>query len=374
MDGNNPTPTRASGRRTPLRLATTLAATIALLLANGIAAAQSTENFLPKPPRVISTVPANGDVNPYGVAFVLSTFQKGTGPLQTSDVLVSNFNNKANQQGTGTTIVRIPQSQDKALPFFHGPAGLGLTTALGLLRSGFVIVGNGPTTDGTAATAKAGSLLVIDNTGRLVQQVRDRNIQYPWDMTLVDRGTAAVAFVSNAMTGNVVRLNFNVTSSGLTLTSSTVVASGYTHRADPDALFVAPTGLVYDASRDVLYVASSGDNAVYAVSRAMERGGSSGIGALVYADNVHLHGALAMVMAPNGHLVVSNNDVVNGDTTQTSEIVEFTTSGRFVKELQMDTQPGGAFGMAVRMSSDGSVFAAVDDVNSTVSIWRLNTH
>jgi hypothetical protein len=52
---------------------------------------------------VASTVPANGDVNPYGVAVVPVT----TGELIKGHVLVSNFNNSSNLQGTGTTIVDI---------------------------------------------------------------------------------------------------------------------------------------------------------------------------------------------------------------------------------------------------------------------------
>ncbi len=48
-----------------------------------------------------STVPANGDVNPYGVAVVPTT----TGALVANNVPISNFNNSANLQGTGTTIV-----------------------------------------------------------------------------------------------------------------------------------------------------------------------------------------------------------------------------------------------------------------------------
>src|SRR5260370_37671423 len=62
--------------------------------------------FLPSP-QDVSTVPPNGDVNPYGVAFVPHDFTSSTGPLQAGDILVSNFNNSSNQQGTGTTIVRI---------------------------------------------------------------------------------------------------------------------------------------------------------------------------------------------------------------------------------------------------------------------------
>ena len=51
---------------------------------------------------VASTVPANGDVNPYGIAVVPVT----TGALVANSVLVSNFNNSANLQGTGTTMFK----------------------------------------------------------------------------------------------------------------------------------------------------------------------------------------------------------------------------------------------------------------------------
>ena len=52
---------------------------------------------------VASTVPGNGDVNPYGTVVVPASM----GDLVQGDVLVSNFNNSKNLQGTGTTIVEI---------------------------------------------------------------------------------------------------------------------------------------------------------------------------------------------------------------------------------------------------------------------------
>lgn len=48
-----------------------------------------------------STVPSNGDVNPYGLAIVPAS----VGRLQAGELLVSNFNAKSNNQGTGTTIM-----------------------------------------------------------------------------------------------------------------------------------------------------------------------------------------------------------------------------------------------------------------------------
>src|SRR5579863_2934150 len=83
---------------------------------------------------VASTIPSNGDVNPYGVARVPVT----TGRLVAGHILVSNFNNVSNLQGTGTTIVDIApagtvtlfaQIDANTLPG-SCPGGVGLTTAL----------------------------------------------------------------------------------------------------------------------------------------------------------------------------------------------------------------------------------------------------
>jgi hypothetical protein len=343
-------------------------------VATGVCAAQprdADDAFLPSPVRSVSTVPMNGDVNPYGVAFVPDNFNMGAGPLRHGDILVSNFNNVKNLQGTGTTIVRISRS-GPATTFFAGTAPLGLSTALGTLRAGFVVVGNSPTADGTAATATAGSLLVINNQGKLIQTFKSASIQGPWDMALVDGGDWAKAFVSNALTGTVIRMDFAVGANGLQLLSTKVIASGYVHRGDPVTLFVAPTGLVYNSRSDVLYVASTGDNAVFAVRHAAERTDDDGTGTIIYQDNVHLHGPLGMAQASNGHLLVSNNDGINPDAKQPSEIVEFTVEGQFVKQLSVDPAQGGAFGLAVRTNEDTAVFAAVDDNAATLLIWTLN--
>src|SRR5271169_4626268 len=52
---------------------------------------------------VASTVPVNGDVNPYGTVVV----PRSVGLLKRGHILISNFNNSANSQGTGTTIVQV---------------------------------------------------------------------------------------------------------------------------------------------------------------------------------------------------------------------------------------------------------------------------
>ena len=340
------------------------------LLSSGVLNAQDGgHSFLPGPTRVVSTVPSNGDVNPYGVAFVPSGFPTG-GTINPGDVLVSNFNASSNLQGTGTTIVDVPANAPLSL-FFQGAAPLGLSTALNVLRKGFVLVGNFPSPDGSCGSASSGSILVIDKNGNLVSTITDSTIQGPWDSTLFDEGSTAKFFVANGLSGAVVRFDLEVTSSGVTVKKATQIASGYLHNCDPVTFVDAPTGLVYDQWKDVLYVASTADNAVFVVSDAGDRNHDGGTGRVVYKDAKHLHGALGMAMAPNGHLLVTNNDAINPDPAQPSELVEFTVEGRFVKEISLDPSPGGSFGLAVENHGRTSRLAAVDDSVNLFLIWTL---
>jgi hypothetical protein len=329
------------------------------------------QSFLPAHIRVVSTIPANGDVNPYGVATVPKEFPTG-GMVNPGDILVSNFNNSSNLQGTGTTIVRIQGSGPASL-FFQGTAPLGLSTALNILREGFVLVGNFPSPDlsGTCGTAQAGSILVIDRNGSQVGSITDPTINGPWDSTLFDQGNSAKLFVANGLSGTIVRLDLAVGTNGVTLKKATQIASGYGHQCDPVTFVDAPTGLVYDASADVLFVASTVDNAVFAVSDAGDRKHDGGKGRTIYQDAKHLHGALAMAMAPNGDLLVSNNDAINVDPNQPSEIVEFTTDGEFVREMSVDQNGGGSFGLNVVSFEDRTRFAFVDDNVNALSVWTF---
>jgi hypothetical protein len=350
-------------------------------LATGALAAPPVIPFLPSPAD-ISTVPSNGDQNPYGVAFVPHDFPNNTGgPLKPGDILVSNFNNSTtlgNLQGTGTTIVRIAADGSQSLFFtvpnatLGGP-GTGLTTALAVLRKGLVIVGSIPSSDGTLNPSNPGSLLVIDAKGKLLSMITDLTINGPWDMTVDDRGDNPTAFVSNALDGTVVRLDLHTTSNGVTVMKKTVIASGYQHQPDSVTFVDAPTGLVYDANHDMLFVASTVDNAVFAVQHAEKATSSNGTGSVVYTDATHLHGALGLAMAPNGHFLVTNNDsaLINSDPNQPSEIVEFTVTGQFITQLSVDPAQGGSFGLAVNVKDHIATFAAVDDNTASLLIWTL---
>src|SRR5690242_6515352 len=100
--------------------------------------------------------PAKGDQNPYGVAVV----SRSTGGLIRGEVLVSNFNNRRNEQGTGSSIGEVsPAGKAHVFAVVPRPTStraVGLTTALAELKSGFVIVGSLPAPGGKASAARAG--------------------------------------------------------------------------------------------------------------------------------------------------------------------------------------------------------------------------
>ncbi len=356
-----------------------VAAVVSCLLCSAVLlAADDDHPFLPGPIRVVSTVPANGDGNPYGVAFVPPNFPTG-GAINPGDVLVSNFNNAptmtgGNLQGTGTTIVDVPPNAPLLL-YFQSSTPTGLTTALNVLQRGFVLVGNFPSADGQCTDAGAGSIIVIDKNGNVVSTYTDSSVQGPWDSALFDQGGRAKYFVANALTGQIVRYELDVDPTSVSFKNPTVIASGYQHACDPVTFVDSPTGIVYDPGKDILYVASSLDNAVYAVHDAGDRNHDGGIGTLIYQDAKHLHGALGLAKAPNGDLLVTNNDAINQDPTQPSELVEFTVGGHFVKEISLDPTPGGSFGLAVENLGNGTAkLAAVDDSVNLFLIWTLKAH
>ena len=346
-----------------------------LLLSAALPVAANAASFLSSlaasPNITASTIPTNGDVNPYGVAFVPQNLVTSSA-LSAGDVLVSNFNNSSNLQGTGSTIVKVSTTGTPSL-FYQGPKGIGLTTALDVLKSGFVIVGNTPTTDGTTKTISSGSLIVLDDSGNFVENLTDNVLlDGPWDMSIQDFGQNVILFVSNVLDGSVSRISLIVPAGGIPrVVSETKIATGYAVYPNAAALIVGPTGLAFDVNTDSLYVASTGNNSIYVVSRAFERNSPDGPGKVVYHDPAHLRGPLGLIIAPNGDLVTSNGDAINANSGFPSELVEFTKTGKFVDQRSVDSSgEGGAFGIAIQIQPGGvDRFAAVDDVTNSVDIW-----
>lgn len=331
---------------------------------------------------VASTVPANKDVNPYGI-FVIPRTQ---GNLVRDNVLVSNFNNSGNLQGTGTTIVQITPGGTVSLfaqlsaNQLHGecPGGVGLTTALVVLKRGWVIVGSLPTTDGTAATAKAGCLIVLNSKGQAVETFSGGPINGPWDMTVADYESHATLFVTNVLNGTVagggnvvnkgtvVRIMLDVPqqNQGIPhIDSARIIGSGFSERTDPNALVIGPTGVGLGRN-DILYVADTLNNRIAAIPNALYRQTSALAGKDVTA-NGSLNGPLGLTIAPNGDILTVNSG--NGN------MVEITPKGTQVatKQLElasMNNAPlvaGDLFGLAVDADHDAVYF--VDDGSNTLN-------
>ena len=316
---------------------------------------------------VASTVPGNGDVNPYGIVQV----KRSSGRLVAGNILISNFNDSSNLQGTGTTIVQV--APDGTVTLFAGidagnlpgpcPGGVGLTTALAVLQSGWVIVGSLPTTDGTSATAQAGCLIVLDNMGNAVETFSGALINGPWDMTALDGERQAVLFVSNVLNGTVAaggavvnrgtvtRLNLRVSAAAQPrLMSITVIGSGFAERTDPAALVIGPTGVGLhagcgsaddcaaqdeDQGGSVLYVADTLNNRVASIANPLGRTRSAGTGHTLSTGGT-LNNPLGLIVTAGGEILTVNG----GDGL----ITEISPAGRQVAHLQLDSSgsPPGA--------------------------------
>jgi hypothetical protein len=72
-----------------------------------------------------------------------------------------------------------------------------------------------------------------------------------------------------------------------------------------------------------------------------------------------------------GQMLISTDPMVSQDPNEPSEIVEFTRSGRFVRQYSVDPNLGSAFALGIANHDDAKVFAYVDDFLSTCPILNL---
>jgi hypothetical protein len=383
-DGDSPhtgsrsrrTPTASAGRRMQLLPMASVAALacLALLAASAGAFEQPFIGQFSTVTSIGSTVPANGDVNPYGIVVV----PRGEGALVRGDLLISNFNDKANAQGTGSTIVQETPTGQLSL-FAHieagklpgaCPGGVGLTTALAILPRGYVVVGSLPTSDGSAATAKAGCLIVLDRNGKAVETIAGPPINGPWDMTAVSDGNRATLFVTNVLNrtvasgetptdgGTVVRIGLEVDRPGAPhIISMSVIATGFFERTDPAALVIGPTGVGLGPDGK-LYVADTLQSRIAAIPDALHRQSAVGNGGITVAKGGYLNSPLGLAIAPNGDILTTNG----GD----GNLVETTPVGAEFQPFDTGAGEGALFGLAVGAPHQGVWL--VDDATNTLAL------
>ena len=317
---------------------------------------------------VASTVPSNGDVNPYGVA----TVPFSAGSLVRGDTLVSNFNASNNTQGTGTTIVEVAPSGQVTLfaqinPELPGcPGGVGLTTALGVLNDGYVVVGSLPVTEQGTGTPEAGCLIVLNSAGVPVETWAGHGINGPWDLTSVQLfGSFAELFVTNVLNGTVaaagnpvnqgtvLRLSvFDPAGRPPVLIGTTTVATGFPEELNSSALVLGPTGVALEPD-GTLYVADTVQSRIAAVPFATSRFFPATHGGLTVSQGGSLNAPLGLAVAPGGDLIAVNGNDGNA--------VEVTPFGAQVDTRTIDPFDSGGdlFGLAIAPSGRGVLF--VDD-------------
>ncbi|HUO71760.1 MAG TPA: hypothetical protein VMU39_13375 [Solirubrobacteraceae bacterium] len=333
------------------------------------------------PVTIATTQPSNLDQNPYGIVTVPTSI----GSLHRGQLLVSNFNNSDNTQGTGMTIVQIPAAGNTQVPGTASlfaqidgsklpgpcPGGVGLTTALAVTHSGFVIVGSLPTTDGQLDTAGAGCLLVLNSNGKVVRTIAGGLINGPWDMTAVDHGFFTTLFVTNVENGDVatsptpvdagtvVRIQL-LTVPGVrpVVLDEDVIATGFPELASSTAVVLGPTGVAL--SRDgTLYVADTEANRIARIPNADDREFPIGGGGFTVTSGGALNAPLGMTAAPNGDILTANgNDGL---------VVETTPRGHQVANVDTGFGAGSLFGLTVPPS--GNKVDLVDDGNNTLAVF-----
>ncbi len=360
-------------------------ATLAFGFLVAMTAAGRAEGFLEtikKHITLTSTVAENGDQNPYAIVVA----PVSTGIVQKDDVLIDNFNNLSNLQGLGTTIIDYNPATKSTKTFAEIPAhiakcpgGVGLTTAMTMLTSGWVIVGSMPSQDGTTRTKGNGCLLVLDANGKLADVWTGPDIDGPWgNVAVIDNGTTATLFVSMAgfdvpgpqvldpETGfpvtvakaTVLRLNLSIPPGQKpAITGRTVVASGFGQRADRGAFLIGPTGLALGPDH-TLYASDALGNRIVAIRDAASRTTTAGTGQEITKDGL-LQRPLALIMAPNGHLLAVNGR--NGQVVEIDPVARKQIYAQWIDANQAQSPPGSGdlFGLAIR--PDGSGFYYVED-------------
>ena len=329
---------------------------------------------LDDPSLIGSTVPSVGDQNPYGIA----TVPQSIGDLVRGDTIVSNFNAKANFQGTGTTIVELsPSGSLTVFANLNGtlpgacPGGVGLTTALAILPHGFVVVGSLPVTNGGMGSPEAGCLIVLNSQGQAVETWSGGPINGPWDLTSQSFGDFTQLFVTNVLNGpvnsttptsdgTVVRLGVSTEGHHVPeLVSERVIATGFDEQLNSTALVIGPTGVAlgWDGT---LYVADTLNNRIASIPNALFRHTAFPGGGTMVSEGGGLNSPLGLMTAPNGNVVAANGGDANA--------VEVSPDGTQVDVAQLDPlgNPGDLFGLTLTPSGRGILF--VDDGDNTLRL------
>jgi hypothetical protein len=305
-----------------------------------------------------STVdPANGDQNPYGLALAPAT----AGLLTAGDLVICNFNDKANVQGNGTTLEVLhptPGATPKRMvqdPNLKGCSAV----AIG--------VDGGP----WAAAYSADLAPFYTPAGTLVSTLSAGPWDGPWGETFAPAfGGGAPSYVTaNAKNGSIVRVDLGGT-------TFRTIASGFTlNTGAMPGNILAASGLTYDAKSDTLFIVDSNKNRVVAfdgystlaadaivVEADGTFSGPSAASAHVVFSGTPLNAPISAAELFNGDLVVGN--------TNDNKLVEISQAGKLMATQDLDSGAIGALFGIVATGTDASDTKIYfnDDNDNTVKL------
>jgi hypothetical protein len=343
----------------------------------------------------------NAGNNPYGLVIAPAT----AGLITAGDLIVCNFNNKANgAQGTGTDIVGLHPNMASATqtPYtIANNAALLGCNALTMLPD-----------DTISAAAFFGSNMTGQNplvsaTGAVSDPFGTAGDTFhsPWGEAYAQANGSnpAALYISN-YDGTIDRIALN----GDAQSSFVEIAKGFCGSGSPGGVY-APAGLTYDPAIDTLYIVDSSSNSVVEFLKVSSIGqdgvvvsgqcttgtppvaatpptpmptftGPSMASAQVIANGGAFNAPISAALLPDGNLLVANGDLNNTANLPVAmqnlvmEVSPYLPGGFVGTPIQLDSSGTAAalFGLVVGMDSQMNpvVYFNDDNANSVMVLTK----
>jgi hypothetical protein len=203
-----------------------------------------------------------------------------------------------------------------------------------------------------------------------VSTISGPEIQGPWDLTALTRGSDTTLFVSMVLNGGAAKGVHTIDNSTVVrihlssgdgqppkVLGQQTIANAIPWRDDPNALVIGPTGVAL-GSNGTLYLADTLDNRIAAIPEALTRTTPAADGGTTVSDGELLKQPLGVALAPNGDILTTNADDGN--------IVETTPAGQQLLTRTADTKTGAGSLFGLAATASGIYY--VDDGDNTLKV------
>ena len=309
--------------------------------------------------------PATGDLNPYGLDIAKVT----SGKIQAGDLVVCDFNDSSNVQGTGTAILALHPALGSHPVHIASAASLTGCNALAMSPAGPI----------WNAAFSANDNPIVSGNGAVLTTLSQETWHHPFGQAFappLNASSVPAFYVSNAGDGSLVRVYVEP---GPTFKFSTIVTGFPVNHGVPGSI-LGPSGLNYQPMNDRLYIVDGTNNALYAIdhiSRIVSHGiavnGFSFSGPQASAAHVIFHGhplngPISSALLFNGNIVLGNTLDPNGENL----MVEISPTGQLLFVRNVDA---GAAGSIFGMVASGTSLATTklyfndDNANSVIVLF-----